>query len=103
MFLLKAPPLVNKQPDLSWQLGIDFGTSSTMIFYREGNHAPKPLSFEPHLYQVTDSSVARTRTYINFIPSTFDDQDTQAGSFLSIFHSLDASRLQDESRPRREN
>lgn len=99
VFLLKAPPLVNKQPDLSWQLGIDFGTSSTMIFYREGNHDPKPLSFEPHLYQVTDSGAARTRTFINFIPSTFDDQDTQAGSFLSIFHILDASRLQDEIRP----
>lgn len=99
VLLLKEPPLINRQLDLSWQLGIDFGTSSTMIFCREGNHEPKPLSFEPHLFQVTDSGAVRTRTFINFIPSAFDVQGAQAGSFLSIFHILDASRLQNEIRP----
>ena len=99
VFLLKAPPLMNRQPDFSWQLGIDFGTSSTMLFYREGNQEPKPLSFEPHLYHVTDSRVARTRSFINFIPSSFEEQEMQPGSFLSIFHLLDAASLKDRIRP----
>ena len=86
--LLKDPPYIEKELDLSWQLGIDFGTSSTMIYYRERDKFPKPLSFEPNLYQVTDSGAARGRTFINFIPSTTEENTD--GSFLSIFHLLNA-------------
>lgn len=84
--LLLDKPEEAEEDDLSkWQIGIDFGTSSTMIYYRDNGHQPKPLNFSSHLYQVTNSGRLRNNTYIRFIPSTNVQGD---GSFLSIFHLL---------------
>ena len=97
MLLLSPPPIVHEEPELTWQIGIDFGTSSTMLYCREGSKDPNPLVFAPHLYQVMNSQFARTRTFINFIPSSTQDQ--QDGSFLSIFHLLNPQKLHDELLP----
>ncbi len=97
MLLLAPPPVVHREPELTWQMGIDFGTSSTMLYYREGGKEAKPLVFEPHLYQVMNSKSARNMTFINFIPSSTQDQ--QDGSFLSIFHLLNPQKLHDELLP----
>lgn len=83
LILLAEPQAVIAQMGLQWQIGIDFGTSSTMLYYREGKKDPKPLALQPNLFQVTDSGVMRNRTYRNFIPSSTSDQ--KLGSFLSIF------------------
>ena len=86
LILLEEPPTVPIQTGKRWQFGIDFGTSGTMLYYREGANSPKPLPLKPHLFQVTRSGDLRNRTYRNFIPSSTTDQ--QAGSFLSIFQLL---------------
>lgn len=99
ILLLNEPPTVQTVPRLEWQMGIDFGTSSTMIYYREGAKKPAPLAFGSHLLPITGSDeVFRAgRTFENFIPAdTFDQRD---GSFLSIFHMLDSSRVKTEIRP----
>ncbi|MBR1420573.1 MAG: hypothetical protein IJ575_05920 [Selenomonadaceae bacterium] len=88
--LLREPRYIEREIDLTWQIGIDFGTSSTMIYYRE--KTPRPLTLEPNLFQVTDSGAARGRTFINFIPSTSEDQID--GSFLSIFHLLNPKAVE---------
>jgi len=92
MVLLALPPLAEVNDLSKWQIGIDFGTSSTMIYYKENHTEPKPLSFASHLSQVTESGAARTNTYLNFIPSTTDVED---GSFLSIFHLLNTKKMHD--------
>lgn len=91
LVLLDEPANVPAQMGQSWQIGIDFGTSSTMLFYRNGTNTPQPLALQPNLFQVTDSGGLRARTYRNFIPSSTADQ--QVGSFLSIFQLLNGNLL----------
>ena len=97
ILLLSQPPLVTREGELTWQFGIDFGTSSTMLYFREGSKQPQPLSFDPHLFQVTDSGIPRTRTFINFIPSLMEGRND--GSFLSIFHMLNTQTMHQEILP----
>lgn len=91
VILLNKPKLIERNINLRWKIGVDFGTSSTMIFYAENENLPRPLNFEPHLYQVTASGGARAQTYRNFIPSQILARSD--GSFLSIFHLLSAGDL----------
>ncbi len=91
VILLNKPPLIERNADLHWKIGVDFGTSSTMVFYSENDNTPRPLNFKPHLYKVTESGGARAQTYRHFIPSQIPARAD--GSFLSIFHMLTAGDL----------
>ena len=93
LILLNEPEQVSILMGKSWQIGMDFGTSSTMLFYRDGTATPRPLVLQSNLFQVTNSGDLRTRTYQNFIPSSTNDQ--QDGSFQSIFQLLNGSHLKD--------
>lgn len=97
LLLLAQPPMVPREASLSWKFGIDFGTSSTMLYCREGNKSPRPLTFDSHLFQVTDSGLMRNQTFINFIPSMM--QERKDGSFLSIFHMLNTENMDRDIRP----
>lgn len=92
-FLLKEPPSVQREPELTWDLGIDFGTSSTMLYCRADRRAPEPLAFDPHLYEVLDSLNQRLRTFVDFIPCAPVEGRQADGSFLSMFHVLTAGSL----------
>ena len=85
LLLLEKPEKVELNSLRKWEVGIDFGTSSTMIYYKNSNKSPEPLNFESHLFQVTNSGALRNNTYLRFIPSTIEQKD---GSFLSLFHLL---------------
>lgn len=89
--LVDEPEYLPMQMGKSWKIGIDFGTSSTMLYYRSGTGEPLPLVLQSNLFQVTDSGFMRNLTYQNFIPSSTDDQQT--GSFLSIFQLLNGQLL----------
>ena len=91
--LLNKPKLIDGNADLSWKIGVDFGTSSTMVFFAENENPPRPLNFNPHLFQVTASGGARAQTYRHFIPSQIPARAD--GSFLSIFHLLNTGDLQE--------
>lgn len=91
ILLLNEPAPVPAQMGQTWQIGIDFGTSSTMLFCRNGTGTPQPLALQSNLFQVTESGGLRNRTYRNFIPSSTADQ--QSGSFLSIFQLLNVNTL----------
>ncbi len=86
LILLENPKNVNVHFNVDWNVGIDFGTSSTMLYQKSLNNAPHPLNLQPNLFQVTESGDLRNRTYLNFIPASTADQ--QSGSFLSIFQML---------------
>lgn len=84
--ILEEPKTVPVNFGTNWNVGIDFGTSSTMLYKKVNDNRPSPLELQPNLFQVTNSGDLRNRTYRNFIPSSTEDQ--QAGSFLSIFQML---------------
>ncbi len=84
--ILNKPKKIERNADLNWKIGVDFGTSSTMIFFAENENPPQPLNFSPQLYKVTESGGARAQTYRHFIPSQIPARAD--GSFLSIFHLL---------------
>ena len=96
IILLNLPENVNREVGLTWKIGVDFGTSSTMIYYSENKKQPAPLDFSPRLFKVTESK-ARTQTFINFIAS--NPQARPDGSFLSIFHLINVNDIQQEIRP----
>lgn len=83
--LLATPTAVQNS---SWNIGVDFGTSSTMLYFRENKTAPCPLVLQPRLFKVTESGGARAKLLENFIPDVPYQSD---GSFLSIFHLLHSS------------
>ena len=89
--MLNQPKLIERNIDLRWKIGVDFGTSSTMVFFAENDCEPRPLNFEPRLYQITASGGARAQTYRQFIPSQIPARAD--GSFLSIFHLLSLGEL----------
>ena len=91
VIFLNPPKLIDINPDITWKIGVDFGTSSTMIFAAENNQSPQPLNFNPNLFQVTASGGARAQTYRQFIPSQIPPRSD--GSFLSIFHLLNVGEL----------
>ena len=96
MLLLDRPKQAVVNALTKWQVGIDFGTSSTMLYYKDNTQEPKPLAFEPNLFQVTESGVARNNTWYTFIPAASIQED---GSFLSIFHLLNTKKVHDVIRP----
>ncbi len=98
VILLKQLPMVDCQMELKWQIGVDFGTSSTMLYRCQTSGKPEPLSFEPHLFQVTNSGASRGNTFVRFIPSIFEESQKD-GSFLSIFHMLNMGALHDTIHP----
>ena len=92
MILLKTPKLIQRQSGFKWKIGVDFGTSSTMLYYSENNKQPTPLDFESRLFKVTESLGARAQAFVNFIASNLNSHPDAPkhpnGSFLSIFHLL---------------
>lgn len=88
MIFLKKPETITPKAALTWNVGIDFGTSATMIFFAANNGTPQPLNLKPHLYHVTNSdAVTRSvRTTLNFISD--NAKFIRDGSFLSVFHLL---------------
>lgn len=96
LLLLDKPKMVEADDLSNWRIGIDFGTSSTMIYYRDNNQLPKPLNFNSHLFQVTNSGQLRNNTFLRFIPSINVQSD---GSFLSIFHLLNTKKTHDTIKP----
>lgn len=97
ILLLKKPKVLEKIPGKTWKVGIDFGTSSTMIYYRDGNRAPQPLSLAPSLLRIEDSATS-TKKYVYFIPDN-NDTGRQNGSFLSIYHLINSNKINTEIEP----
>lgn len=87
ILLLQKPNIASARiTGRKWKIGLDFGTSATMLYRNVGDGKPEPLNLEPHLLMITDSGGARSQTFENFIPSKMTDLSD--GSFLSIFHLL---------------
>ena len=87
---IKILELPQANQNSTWNIGVDFGTSSTMLYFRENQGTPRPLVLQPHLLKITESGDARgQQLFENFIPNTQSKSD---GSFLSIFHLLHSAK-----------
>ncbi len=59
VILLKVPPKVGvEDPNKTWRVGVDFGTSFTHVYYKPNRGEPQPLTWSPLLLQVTETSGA---------------------------------------------
>lgn len=96
IILLEDPETVEKNDLDTWDISVDFGTSSTMVYYSRNGKEPLPLAFEPHLYQVSGNDTLLANTYLEFIPQELMNKD---GSFLSIFHLLNTKMAGKEMAP----
>jgi hypothetical protein len=65
----------------TYKIGVDFGTTGTRIFTREGETEPQQVVFAPRMMRVTDSSVQNPE-YKEFLPSLAEKTE----SLLSLFH-----------------
>lgn len=98
--------LIVKQPteaatltyNRTWEVGLDFGTSSTMLYYKQGSDKAKALSLHPNLFTIIDKGGDRYIPLLaNFI-KPFDDEISN-GSFLSVYHPLKGNRKTERVEP----
>ena len=80
--LIKAPPIEGPNSTKTWNVGIDFGTSSTTVYKhdpRDGDIS-EPVVFSKRLLQITDSRDQRTLIHDDFL--SHQDETTP---FFSLF------------------
>lgn len=54
--------------DRIWNIGIDFGSTSTTIFINKESNNIEPLRFKNHIFNVTEESLLSLKTYKDFLP-----------------------------------
>ena len=67
-----------------WNVGVDFGTSSTTIYYRKSNANPQPIVFEDRLLRITAPFIDPTPSFYN----DFLSPKREETSFFSLFQKL---------------
>ena len=83
----------------TWNIGIDFGTSGTTVYKQDPTiNKLEPISFENHLFQITNSpSRSRTKVYQQFFSSRLEETP-----FFSLFQQHPDSRKKSQSGERLE-
>lgn len=73
---IKAPPVTNPNATKTWNVGIDFGTSSTTVYKAESPDGgpPESITLRDRLLQITDSQALRARVQDDFLPER--DEET---------------------------
>ena len=73
---IKAPPVTVSDAIKTWDVGIDFGTSSTTVYKAElpDGGPPEPVTLRNRLLQITDSQTLRPRVHDDFL--SHQDEET---------------------------
>ena len=85
--LLLPPPTTHNQTDKTVVVGVDFGTTTTNAFSREGESEPKPVVFQAgaeRFLSVTGDKADRGRMYMEFLPNETETSRTM----LTIYHKI---------------
>ncbi len=79
---IKVPPVTVPDAAKTWNVGIDFGTSSTTVYKAESpdGGSPESVTLRDRLLQITDSQTLRARVQNDFL----SDQDAETPLF-SLF------------------
>ena len=90
---IKAPPVTVPDGAKTWNVGIDFGTSSTTVYKKElPDGAPSaPVTLKDRLLQITDSGALRSLVQDNFL----SNQDEETPLF-SLFQENSIAILPDD-------
>ncbi len=97
--ILLISPKDAPQGVTTWNIGIDFGTSGTTVYKQDPTiNKLEPISFENHLFQITNSpSRSRTKVYQQFFSSRLEETP-----FFSLFQQHPNSRKKSKSGKRLE-
>ncbi|MGD2087182.1 MAG: hypothetical protein PVH61_13445 [Candidatus Aminicenantes bacterium] len=80
--LLLAKPEQVKPVGKTYNIGVDFGTSGTNIYFQEGQALPKRIVFDEHFFKISAApTLERVELYDYFLPPLKEEMP-----FLSIFH-----------------
>ncbi|MDE0636816.1 MAG: hypothetical protein OXI43_13345 [Candidatus Poribacteria bacterium] len=73
---IKAPPVIVPDGAKTWDVGIDFGTSSTTVYKTElpDGAGPEPVTLKDRLLQITDSGDPRIELQNDFL--SYQDEET---------------------------
>ena len=96
IILLTRPRNVEINGMSKWDISVDFGTSSTMLYYKNKGKEPEKLTLNPHLYQVTESGALHNHLYYHLLADRVMNED---GSFLTIYHILNTKLQNADFRP----
>ena len=81
--LIEAPE-VHVDKGTTWSIGIDFGTTNTIVYRNHPQDRPTEVEFKPHLLQITDSSQSnRLKLTQDFVP-----EKRIPLPFLSLFQTI---------------
>ena len=84
ILLISVPEEKRSVNGIDWSVGVDFGTSSTTVYNREGDAKPQPVVFNDRLLRITDPSSLQPSTFYNdFLPP-----DLEETPFFSLFQKL---------------
>ena len=84
ILLLSVPEEKDSIDGTEWQVGVDFGTSSTTVYNRKGDTDPQPVTFENRLLRVTDPLVTQDTTFYD----NFFSPKNEVTPFFSLFQKL---------------
>lgn len=80
--LLKDLPVATRRQGVSWEIGVDFGTSATNIYVRSSDqNEPTEIRFENRLSPITSFSKEREGFAVNYFLPCFEP----ANPFFSLF------------------
>jgi hypothetical protein len=90
LLLLNAPLEVRSGLERKWRVGVDFGTSGTVVYRAEGEQEPQPLRLPSRLLAVTGANPGkRTAVDRDFVPTTEvplrSSDDSADHAILSVF------------------
>ncbi|MCY4568786.1 MAG: hypothetical protein OXD49_10815 [Candidatus Poribacteria bacterium] len=84
ILLISVPEEKRSVDGIEWSVGVDFGTSSTTVYNREGDAKPQPVVFNDRLLRITDPPYLQPSTFYNdFLPP-----DLEETPFFSLFQKL---------------
>ena len=86
IILIRSPEPVEKLvvDGTVWNVGVDFGTSSTTVYYTKGNADPKPIVFNKRLLHITATPTELEDVfYKDFVPSK-----SESVPFFSLFQAI---------------
>ena len=81
MLLIEAPE-VHVDEDTTWSIGVDFGTTSTIVYRNNPRGDPQEVKFDSRLLHITNAS-QRDMLYDHFVP-----EKLIPSPFLSLFQTF---------------
>jgi hypothetical protein len=93
VMLIEHPKVAELQRN-TVNIGIDFGTTSTNVYIKEGNSDPRPIVFEDHFLQVAAPGSARPTLYDYFLPG-----EPVPAPFLTLFNDFNLQVNPQQLRP----